>query len=172
MKETVPINETNSDDETVVIENRSKKSHNSWETLTEKSQVSMQTKIIVEMQETLALMKEEQQKMKDYIKDLERTVITLINESEDTESYKSAEAKGIKLQKKRKLEIKRPPKQKTNPKEKQEVRRLKWVIKAHQKLFTNMHRKLQIKTDYIALNKNDSGNKIDTDQASNDNTQE
>ena len=117
-KETVPINKTNNDDETVVIENRSKKSQDSWETLTEASQVSMQSKIIVEMQEILALMKEEQQKMKDYIKDLERIVITLTNESEDTESYKSTEAKGIKLQKKRKLEIKRPSKQKTNSKEK------------------------------------------------------
>jgi len=96
IKETVPINKTNSENKIVVIENRSKKSQDSWETLTEESQVSMQTKIIVEMQETLALMKEEQQKMKDYIKDLERTVITLTNKSKDTESYKSTEAKGIK----------------------------------------------------------------------------
>ena len=108
--------------------------------------------------------------MKDYIKDLEKTVITLTNESEDTESYKSAEAKGIKLQKKRKLEIKRPSKQKVNSKEKQEVRRSKRVIETQQKLFTNIYSKLQDKTDHTALNKNDSRNKIDMDQVSNDNT--
>ena len=42
--------------------------------------------------------------MRDYIKDLENTVITLAEENEETDSYRSAEAKARKLKKKRKID--------------------------------------------------------------------
>ena len=52
--------EVNSEAEMVVTDNKSWRSQDSMDTLTEISQVSMQTKIILEIQETLKQMKEEQ----------------------------------------------------------------------------------------------------------------
>ena len=73
------------------------------DTLIDMSEVSMQTKIILEIQVALKKMQDDQQLMIDHIKDLENTVIMLAEESEETDSYKYVEEKARKIKKKRKI---------------------------------------------------------------------
>jgi len=83
------------------------------------------------MQVALKKMQEDQQLMRDYIKDLENTVIMLAEESEETDSYKNTEEKARKIKKKRKgddKKLKEQQEEKTK-KPKSEVRRLKCLEK-------------------------------------------
>jgi len=123
--------ELNEDDETVITDNKSIRSQASADTLTDMSEVTMQTKVILEMKEMLKQMQKEQQLMKDHINDLENTVITLAEESEETDSYKNAEEKARKIKKKRKgddKKLKEQQEEKTK-KPKSEVRRSKRLEK-------------------------------------------
>ena len=67
--------------------------------------------------------------MRDYIRDLKNTIITLADESEEIESYKSAEEKAKKLKKKRKIDEARLKGKKHNPKDNVERRRSQRLIK-------------------------------------------
>jgi len=91
------------DDDTVITDNKSIKSHDSNDTMTDTSDVTMQSKIILEMQIAIKQMQEDHKLLRDHIEDLESTVVTLAEDSEDTESYKIAEKKARKIKKKRKL---------------------------------------------------------------------
>ena len=123
--------ELNEDDKTVITDNKSIRSQASADILTDMSEVTMQTKVILEMKEMLKQMQKEQQLMKDHINDLENTVITLAEESEETDSYKNAEEKARKIKKKRKgddKKLKEQQEEKTK-KPKSEVRRSKRLEK-------------------------------------------
>jgi len=121
--------EVDSDDEMVKTDNKSWQSNDSLDSITELSQKSVQTKVILEMQEMMKQMKEEQQLMRDYIRDLENTIIILADENEEIESYKSAEEKAKKLKKKRKIDEAKLKGKKHNPKDNVERRRSQRLIK-------------------------------------------
>ena len=157
-----------SDDETVLTNNKSLQSNESLESLTDISQKSMQTKVILEMQEIIKQMKEEQQFMRDHIKDLENTVITLAEESKGTKSYKSAEAKAKKLKKKRKLDEAKLKDKKVNKTDKVEPRRSKRLItlKIRNNKVVNENKKEIMKSPKTVIKNKE--NEIDMDMEKDD----
>ena len=106
------------------------RSIDSLDTLTDASNELMHTKVIIEMQETLKQLKEEQQLLRDYIGDMESTVITLVEADTESESYQSAATKAKQLKRKREKE---DPKKKQRKQEKNKettVRRSKRLAKS------------------------------------------
>ena len=117
-------------------------------------------------------MKKEQQFMRDYIKDLENTVITLAEESEGTESYKSAEAKAKKLKKKRKLDEEKQKDKKGTKIDKEEPRRSKRLStpKIRSEKIINENKKEIIKATKKEIK--NKRNEIDMDTEQDDSQQE
>ena len=64
------------------------------------SQMSMQTKMIIEMQQILKQMKEEHQLLKDHIHNLESIATEMAEAKIESDSYKSAALKANNLEKK------------------------------------------------------------------------
>ena len=102
------------DDETIITDNRSQQSDGSDDTITEASQETMQTKMIIEMQGMMKRMQEDYERMMKHIKFMEDTVISLAKENKEHEDYESAKETARKLKKKRKIEEGEASKSKIN----------------------------------------------------------
>ena len=96
--------EEQGDDETIITSNKSRRSYDSDDSITEASQETKQTKVIIEIQEMIRKMQTDQMKIMQHIKFMEDTVISLADENNDNKSYVSAIKTAKKLIKKRKIE--------------------------------------------------------------------
>ena len=96
-------NDTISKEDTVITKNVSKKSHNRLEGISKMYKSLIHTNVMLEMKETLNRLKKEQHKMRRYIRELEKVVISLVNKDNRKDSYKRKEAEQETFKTKRNL---------------------------------------------------------------------
>ena len=133
-----------SDNDTVITDNRSRRSVESDDAITEVSQETVKTKVIMEMREMMKKMQEDHMKMMNHIKLMEDAVISLAEESANADSFESAIEMAKKLKKKRKREERKARKTSKEMKKKAELRRLSRLSDKATKVLTKEPEKEEV----------------------------